>query len=111
MGIHNINKKISSKLGLLGLPLGPIYWFGIGNLQMASGEQLTIHSGIMSLLPYLCVLIPILALVYAMLIDTENKELQRIFLISFAVAVLIQPFLFASVYVLHGGYLFVKWLH
>lgn len=89
----------------LGLPTGPIYWFGITNMQMVTSEKLTLASGFLSFIPYLSFLLPIIFLAgFGLYI--KNKEHRRLFLEGFAISTIIQPFFFVLIFILGGGHLF-----
>lgn len=90
----------------LGLPLGALYWFGISSLQLIASElsnNIHLH-GLISYLPFLEVILPISALLFALGIF-ERKWLNYYFA-GFLIGSLVQPFVFVAVYILFGGHIF-----
>ena len=90
----------------LGLPLGALYWFGISSLQLIASElsnNIHLH-GIISYLPFLEVIIPTIALLFA--IGIFERKYIYCYFAGFLMGSLVQPFIFVAVYILFGGHIF-----
>ena len=76
----------------LGLPLGPVYWFGIGFMQSIAALTATgVPFTFLNYLGYLCVAVPLLILIAMM---NRAAKLRRLLLGGFIFSTLVQPLLF-----------------